>query len=60
MAEEMGPKPPAAEVWDSLNKLRRGTPSEQTAERQLEAEERREYPIQKPTGDRAKGYRKVG
>jgi len=59
--EDYGPKPPAAEVWDSINRIR-GNPHKEAErlERELERLERSEYPIQRPSGDRARGYRKVG
>lgn len=61
MPDEQGPKPPAAEVWDSLNRLENVSRDEaERLEKTLERAERAEYPIQKPSGDRARGYRKVG
>jgi hypothetical protein len=56
-----GPKPPAAEVQDSIDRLGKAPRAEEKRlDAQLEREERAEYPIQRPSGDRARGYRKVG
>jgi len=55
-----GPRPPEAEVEDAYRKIvreRRQSASE--AERKLEAAKRTPE-IRRPSGDRAKGYRKVG
>lgn len=56
-----GPKPPAAEVKDSIDRLGKAPRAEEKRlQQQLEREDRAEYPIQHPSGDRARGYRRVG